>query len=112
VFARVNSFLSCSVVSLTVNGEIRAPGDQLGDVVAGDFGDQLVPAEELDEPLNEPPRVGGGGVMLADFRPIAPRDVIEAEREGGGFLLRDERPRLLAFGAFYRFRGPFARGLG
>ena len=87
--ARVNSFFSCSVVSLTVKGEISAtvadamsapPCDQLGNIVVGDVGDELVLAEELDQVAELPLCVVGAGMVLADLLPVAAGDIIEAQR--------------------------------
>jgi hypothetical protein len=89
-----------------------APRDQPRYLVAADFGDELVLAEEPYQSLKLLPGVGGPGVMLADFLPIAPGHVVEAQRGRGRALNGDERPRLLALGALYRFGLPLGRGLG
>jgi hypothetical protein len=59
------------------------PCYELGDLVACNLGDELVLAEELDDAFKLLPRIGGGGVMLADFEPVPPGDVVEAQRSRG-----------------------------
>ena len=89
-----------------------APSDQSGDVVAADFGDDLVLAEEFDQAFEQLVRVGGGGVVLPDFRHIAAGDVVEPQRASGGLLLSHPRLGLLALDALYAFGRPPGRGLG
>jgi hypothetical protein len=57
------------------------PGDQPGHIIAGDFGDQLILAEELDQLVEFAPGIAGtiADMMLADLLLIAPGHVIESQ---------------------------------
>src|ERR1700739_4116479 len=84
------------------------PRHQLGDVVAGDVGEELVLAEELDQVTDLPLSVVGTGMMLPDLLPIASGDVIEPERCRCPAGLLNPLLRFLALDSLYRFR--FAPG--
>jgi hypothetical protein len=53
------------------------PRDQLGNVVAGDLGQEFIGAEEVDQIADLPPCVVSAGMVLSDFGPISPGNVIE-----------------------------------
>ena len=86
------------------------PCDEPGHVVAGDVGDQLVLAEELDQ-QPQAPHVVPARPMLPVLGPITSGDVVEPQRCRAPDLL-NLRLGLLAFGRLYFFGFPLGRGLG
>jgi hypothetical protein len=80
------------------------PRHQFGDVVIHDIGDQLVLAKVADQQIELVLGIGGTGVVLPHFGPVAPGDVVEAQRGARALDLPDQELRLLALGRLYLFR--------
>src|SRR5262245_26423078 len=91
------------------------PRHELGQVVVGDLGNQLVLAEELDQHADERARVWCARKVLRVLGVVAPRNIIEPERGTRGFGLLDKAPCALARLPLYRFgfalRGLFGRAV-
>src|SRR5262245_47201904 len=80
------------------------PCDQLGHVIVADVGDQHVLTEVLDQDSEQRPGIRRAGQMLRVLRPVARRDVVQAQRGLGLIDLRDQPPRPLALGGLYLLR--------
>src|SRR6516164_6462398 len=79
------------------------PRDELGNVVARDFGQKLVRAEMLDQQRKPVFGAVGTGVMLSDLLPVPIGDIVEPQRCFCRRELGDQHPRLLALGRLYFF---------
>jgi hypothetical protein len=89
-----------------------SPCDEARNVVVSDLSQQFVFAEKRDQIAELPLSTTRADMMSTNFLPVAPGDIVEAQRCRCGSDLSEMPLCLLALGAFYRFGFAPGRALG